>query len=235
MRFTSRVLIGLLVLVFGIALLADNLNIFEFDMDLVFETLFAVFVIGIGLRVAFGRNGIITIIIGAAISLVGINMLNESYNFYDFDTSLVWGVLWPTVIILFALKLIFNFKGKSKIAIFSGVNLGDRNWKVEDNSYSAIMGGFDLNLCEADIKEGETKINLSAIMGGIDVIVPDNINVICEGKVIMGGIEFLGKSSGGLISSLKKEYTVNSSKTLILECDVLMGGIEIKARQPFNV
>lgn len=233
MKFSGRVFVGLLILVFGLALLADNLNLFDFDTGIVISSFIAIFIMSIGIRLIFSRHGFFFIIFGLLITSVGFNIINENFDLFDFDTSIIWSIFWPVIIIVFGLKLIFNFNNKSKVALLSGVELGDRYWKLEDNSYSAIMGGFDLNLVEADIKDGETTIKLSAIMGGIEVYVPDNVNVICSGKVLLGGIEFLGKGSGGLISTIKKEYNVNSTKTIILDCNVLMGGIEIKVRQPF--
>ena len=49
------------------------------------------------------------------------------------------------------------------------------------------MGGNALDLREARLASRETTVNAVAIMGGIDIIVPDDVRVIDDGIGIMGG------------------------------------------------
>ena len=50
-----------------------------------------------------------------------------------------------------------------------------------------LMGGNALDLREARLASRETTINAVAIMGGIDIIVPEDVRVIDDGIGIMGG------------------------------------------------
>lgn len=50
-----------------------------------------------------------------------------------------------------------------------------------------LMGGNALDLREARFAAHETTVNAVAIMGGIDIIVPDDVRVIDDGIGIMGG------------------------------------------------
>lgn len=50
-----------------------------------------------------------------------------------------------------------------------------------------LMGGNALDLREARLAARETTVNAVAIMGGIDIIVPDDVRVIDDGIGIMGG------------------------------------------------
>ena len=50
-----------------------------------------------------------------------------------------------------------------------------------------LMGGNSLDLREARFTAQETVINALALMGGIDIIVPDDVRVIDNGVGIMGG------------------------------------------------
>lgn len=232
MKFNSRIVFGILIVLIGLAILSTNLGFYEFDTSLIISTAISIFIMLLGLRVVFNRSGLFGAIFGIVITLVGFNMFNDEFNLIEFDSALIWKIIWPIVIILVGIKFIFNFKESTKVAIFSGVTLGDENWKPENNTYTAVFGGFDIDLSDADIAEGVTEIKLSAVFGGMDVIVPTNVNIICKGKVIFGGIEFFNKSAGGIISTLNKEHNVNSSKTVVLDCDVAFGGIEVKAKQP---
>ena len=94
----------------------------------------------------------------------------------------------------------------------------------------AFMGGINLDLTVAEIPETDTVLNLTAIMGGIEVKVPDDVNVECEGTAILGGVTFLGESAGGVISSRRfgtREVDM-SKKKVIIHSRTIMGSVEVK-------
>jgi hypothetical protein len=53
----------------------------------------------------------------------------------------------------------------------------------------AFWGGVQLDLRDAFFSEPETVINASAIMAGIEIIVPEDVVVHVEGIGIMGGYD----------------------------------------------
>jgi Domain of unknown function (DUF1707) len=60
----------------------------------------------------------------------------------------------------------------------------------------AFWGGGQVDLREARFSEPEVTIRVFAIMGGIDVIVPENAEVIVNGVGIMGGFDHGGAGAG---------------------------------------
>ena len=61
-------------------------------------------------------------------------------------------------------------------------------WLVAPTHTSiTLMGGNALDLREARLASRETIINAVAIMGGIDIIVPEDVRVVDDGLGIMGG------------------------------------------------
>ena len=82
----------------------------------------------------------------------------------------------------------------------------------------------------ADIPDGETYLDLTAIMGAIEVIVPQDMSVECEGAAILGGVTVLGQSSGGVLASrtFLREAPEGSAKRLRVRCRAIMGGVEFK-------
>jgi hypothetical protein len=75
------------------------------------------------------------------------------------------------------------------VAIMSGATR--RGAWVVPRRYNAFAfwGGVQLDLRDASFSEPETVINASAIMAGIEIIVPDDIVVHVEGIGIMGGYD----------------------------------------------
>lgn len=78
---------------------------------------------------------------------------------------------------------------KNMVAIMSGVDrTGD--WRpARKNRVIAFMGGVDLDFRDVQLPPGVTELKVTAIMGGVDIIVPPNLAVECEGFAIMGGFE----------------------------------------------
>ena len=62
------------------------------------------------------------------------------------------------------------------------------SWHIARHHTSlAMMGGNYLDLREATLSSHETVITAVALMGGIDIVVPEDVRVISEGFGIMGG------------------------------------------------
>jgi len=78
------------------------------------------------------------------------------------------------------------------IAVMSGATRRG-NWVVPPryNAF-AFWGGVVLDLREASYAQQETVIRANALMGGIEIIVPDDVNVHLEGVGIMGGYDETG-------------------------------------------
>ena len=75
------------------------------------------------------------------------------------------------------------------IAIMSGFSRAG-HWVVGRNFTAfALMGGGQIDLREAVFTEGQVTIRAFTIMGGVEVIVPDGIELRVHGIPIMGGID----------------------------------------------
>lgn len=75
---------------------------------------------------------------------------------------------------------------------FSMMGGAERNgdWLVPATHTSiTVMGGNDLDLREARFESDEIRIYAFAIMGGIDIIVPEGVRVVSDGIGIMGGFD----------------------------------------------
>ena len=75
------------------------------------------------------------------------------------------------------------------VAIMSGARRSGR-WRAGDQLTAvAIMGGAEIDLRQAEFDCPELHIVAVALMGGIDIIVPEGIEVDLQGIAIMGGKE----------------------------------------------
>jgi hypothetical protein len=82
--------------------------------------------------------------------------------------------------------------GHLVVAVMSGATRRGR-WRVPaETTVIALMGGCKLDLREAVIEEPEVRIDIFACMGGVEIVVPDGVDVELTGIAIMGGKEHSG-------------------------------------------
>ena len=103
----------------------------------------------------------------------------------------------------------------SSTAFLGGIERRISSSDFRDAEASAFMGGVKLDFRDAAMEGNEAEIDVSAIMGGIEIRVPRTWTVINRVTPIMGGVEDHTHSS-------------DVNKRLVIEGTVLMGGLSIK-------
>ncbi|GAB3691777.1 DUF1707 SHOCT-like domain-containing protein [Corynebacterium nasicanis] len=92
----------------------------------------------------------------------------------------------------------------------------------------AIMGGTGIDLRQARLGSRETVINAIAVMGGIEIIVPEDVHIISDGVGIMGGFGVTDDKS----VTLRREDVPADAPVIRFRGLALMGGVGVtrKAR-----
>ena len=107
------------------------------------------------------------------------------------------------------------------IAVFGGVERKGR-WRVRArNQVTAVFGGVDIDLREADFDSSVIELNLQTCFGGVDILVPAGITVRNETVNIFGGTDV--KNLG---------EPVPGAPTLVLKGTVFFGGVDVKGPRP---
>lgn len=226
----SKPLLGLIVVLAGVILLLNNLEVTKVNIVQFWPVLLIVW----GFSALFsgsrnlGAQGISLFVV-----LLGVTFLANNLGWADINVGNVFRIIIPVLIILLGASLFFGrpFAGKSTLAILGGVERGkNAPWEFESGSYFAFMGGIELDLRHAVIPEGESFLDLTTFMGGIEIRVPKDLPVEADGFAVLGGVEFFGKGSGGIIGSIRntQNITTNSTRVLKIQSRAVMGGIDIK-------
>lgn len=240
-----RFVIGLFILVFGVILLLNNLGIIEYSTGEIFKVFWPSLILLWGFNTitesfsSSSRGSSISwsqFITGCVLLFLGLVFLGRNLGWFYIDLTSFWKVFWPLIIILAGLSLLrgkITGGSESHFAVMSGVEKGRTSWVLKNDSYVALMGGIDLNLTSAELPKEDVKLELTAVMGGIDIKIPKSMNIVCEGTVVLGGLSFLGDDTGGIVASKKVEQIVDpESITLYITGTAIMGGIDIK-RMPY--
>jgi|SRR5579863_3214477 len=208
---------GALILV-GVLLLLDQMNIITFD----FWALILI-VVGVLKILQSGDNsgrlwGLIPLAAGVAIELghLGILRLNLERT-------------WPVFVIAAGLILIWRAYAQEPasgggvlsphlnvFAVWGGGEYRIRAKNFRGGDLVAFMGGFDVDLRDADIEGDEATINVNCLMGGGVIRVPETWAVSMRVAAFMGG------------HSLKAREGPQPTKTLVVKGIAIMGGVEVR-------
>ena len=225
MKKVSSVICGLLLIAAGVIFALNALNIA--DIDIFFDgwwTLFIIVPCGVGLFTEREQTGTL---LGIAI---GIFLLLSCQDIVSF--SMLWKLLVPAIIVIIGLKMVFTglFGNKANeiisrmkqsgnnpkvgYAAFSGCDINYDGEVFEGAELSATFGGVKCDLRNAVI-EKDCAIQVSAIFGGIDILVPDNVNVKVHSNSIFGGMS-------------NKTVSRPNAPTIYISGTCMFGGVEIK-------
>ncbi len=109
---------------------------------------------------------------------------------------------------------------ESLLCIMNGITRTGE-WEPADRTrVVAIMGGAKLDFRDAAMLEGTTEVEVLAIMGGVELIVPDDIDLDIQGLPILGGFPHQRHRCGD-----------PDAPTLRVRGLAVMGGVELKIKR----
>lgn len=112
---------------------------------------------------------------------------------------------------------------RTLVAVMGGVERKGA-WRVPTKLRAfAVMGGAEIDLREAIFSPGVHEISVYTLMGGVEIIVPPNVAIECDGAGIMGGFESVNRAP----------VEPDPERPLVrIRGIALMGGVEISTRLP---
>lgn len=230
----SRIVFGLIVILLGALLLADNMGVLPHDVKEMILTwqmlLIAIGIINMANREFF--SGFVLVFIGAF--FLASQRVNWGFDF----ASLFWPVLLIVFGLMILIKLGFNRPRCSKTercggisshddvledsAIFGGIkkNIGSQQFK--GGHILGIFGGLELDFTQAQLAPGSNVLEMIFVFGGCTLVFPPDWKVRNEVTTVLGGVED------------KRRFVLNNTQTgeetvLILKGVAVLGGCEIKS------
>jgi predicted membrane protein len=224
--YAPRLILGLGIILIGALFLLGNLDIINGHDYL---RLWPGILIFIGIAYVIQCSHGSGRIWGIILTFIGAAMLLDRLYFIHFS---LWDY-WPLILIFIGGMMILKgspgrrgifapisqsddvhsyIKG---VAILAGFKRRNNSQDFKGGNLTAILGGLEIDLRDASIK-GEAIIDIFAMMGGVEMRVPEDWTVILEGFPILGGFED------------KTHPPKESTKRLVIKGTVIMGGAEIK-------
>lgn len=191
---SSQTLTGAVIVVIGVLLLLDTTG--AYDVGNLWRFVPSLFVIlGVwalyrtGIRNATGP--ILLILIAGTIQLVVLDVISGA----------VIAAWWPLVIVVFGLSLLVGHWRRSRRVPSVGSDnfdlvgiLGGSEHRVTSHTFrggsaTALFGGVDVDLREAEITDPPAIVTATALFGGVEITVPEEWVVEVDALPILGGVD----------------------------------------------
>ena len=226
MKKRTSILWGIVLVVLGALFVMKALGV---NIDIFFDGWWTLFIIVPGVIGLFTEREKFGNLICIAIGVLLLLAVRDVIAF-----SLFWELLIPVIVILVGLKMIFGAFLRKKsdeayrkakesgkpmkngVAMFGGTEMKFAGEVFEGAELNAIFGGLDCDLRGAQIT-GDCVINISAIFGGIDIFLPDTVNVKIHTTSIFGGVS----------DETKRPFDA-SKPTVYVRGLALFGGADVK-------
>ena len=216
-EFNPAVLNGIGLIVVGALLLLDQMNIINLDF---WALIFGVF----GLLRMFQAQDANGRLWGIFLFAIGVAIELEHLRYFHLSLERTW----PIFVIAAGLILVWRAYQQptesggvlsphlNVFAVLGGGEYRIRAQNFRGGDLVALMGGFDVDLRDAEIEGNEAVITVNALMGGGVIRVPERWAVSMRVAAFMGG------------HSLKAREGTQTTKTLIVKGVAIMGGIEVR-------
>lgn len=221
-----QLVIGLIVVALGVLFTLDNLDLIQARTILQYWPL-ALVLVGI---VQFaeaqtpGRrlSGVLWMVVGAVLTANRLGWLSVR----------IWA-LWPLLLVFVGARIFFRGIGRSDLQELSPTAdptvsmiaiLGGSQRRVVSNAFqraevTAFMGGGKLDLRDATMAPGGAVVDVMAVMGGFEVLIPPTWAVDVDVTPIMGGCD-----------DKTQAPTSSAAPRLKVRGFAMMGGLDIRNR-----
>ena len=148
------------------------------------------------------------------------------------ETS-AWNVIWPTALIAIGLTVLLRNRRRGDhlvlgeghdqdlvrtTAFLSGSELATQSNAFRGAVLTAILGGVELDMRHATLADDGAEVDATAIMGGVDLIIPRDWRVTVRGTPILGSVG----------NRARDPPLPDDAPRLRVDALAILGGVEIK-------
>ncbi|MGH2663356.1 MAG: LiaF domain-containing protein [Actinomycetota bacterium] len=146
----------------------------------------------------------------------------------------VFTIIWPLLLIVVGIAILFRHgRGRGpgvgnssedvvrSSAVFGGSEIASHSQRFRGGSLTAVFGGVTLDLRQARLAPEGATLSVTAVFGGVDVIVPKDWRARLQGTPIFGGYDDKTEADGP---------PDPGAPQLTVDILALFGGLDLKNR-----
>lgn len=237
---SKGIFVGGLIVVIGIVYLLFNVGVLPYEWkSIVLSWQSLLILLGV---IGICRRNYVSGIILAAVGVVFLLPDFSSVLGFNYSAGTLHSMMWPAVIILAGLLVMShrhrhhhgyqtNFSNHHRLSSTNEIHDGKVDYNLVMNGIddvflepvfrggeiNTIMGGVKLDLRRTSLPEGETILKISAICGGVTLLLPLDWKLEIQNDSIIGGFV-----------DHRYNREVNSDRKLIIEASSILGGGSIE-------
>ncbi len=224
----GAILLGIILIAIGTLVLLANLGQLPFALHLHQWWPLILIVLGVvhlyNNRNIFDFSGLFLILLGGIFLAATLRVI-------------CWGTIWrfwPALLILLGISIIFRrhpvplaLGGRSAAGsndstvqvtnILSGSDRRVTSQEFKGGDVQNILGGTKIDLLEAKLAAGDWLLTVSTILGGIEIFVPRDWNIVVQPTNMLGGVD-----------DRTRQAPAAGGGKLVIKASALLGGIDIK-------
>ena len=212
---------GLLIILAGVLLLLDNLNIYPIKDLFGYLWPSALFLIGLFSMIELVRVNLfhlVLVLVGGVFLAINAGLIEK---------EAIANLILPAILVLFGLSLVFSrpsisvrVSDKDNVtAIFGSTRHKSNIRQFEKLEVSAVFGSADVDLSEVELVEDRAKVIINAVFGNAEVRFPKKYHV----KIVSGDPVF-----GGFENKISSSSFAEDAKVIEVTYSVVFGRIEIR-------
>ena len=200
-----RLLIGLFLVAIGALLLLSNLGVLSGFS--VWDVAWGVFWLWLGAAVVGPRGrgvGAGRLALGLLLIVVGVVTLLDGLGVIGFSFGFLLSRFWPLILIGLGALILYESSRQRAApqdaanriaydAIFGDLKLTQPGWQLRDTRASTVVGDVKIDLSKAVIPDGESVVDVRAVIGDIDVWAPPDLPVALEAQCTFVTVDYFGR------------------------------------------
>lgn len=120
---------------------------------------------------------------------------------------------------------------ETRSAFIGDLHIGRDYWELKPMNVSLFIGDTVIDLTKAQIPYGETKLTVSAFIGDVKVLVPNesDLSFKVNSSSFLGDIKVFGRQAGGFLRTVDEQLPdyADADKKINLQCNLFIGDIQI--------
>lgn len=229
---------NLFVIALGVGFLARNLNFLDMPISELIKLLIPVFIILFGIRMMFRKD-----------RPAKINQDFSNKYEYNYELSSKSNEAAPVSVQESTMPIhgptyserfqhthsndhSHDHSAENRSGFFGDLYLGHDYWELRPMNISHFIGDTIIDLTKAQIPIGETKLNISALIGDVKVFVPNDmeVEVSVTSSSFLGDNTVFNKSENGFMRSVRQETQefILADKKIRLQINLFIGDITVQ-------
>jgi lia operon protein LiaF len=144
-----------------------------------------------------------------------------------------WALIWPLLLIIIGIWIIFREKQAEEGSGFEFKLLGDISregkWNLQTEEFKVLIGDINLDLMQADIPDGETLLTMHWFVGDVELKIPRDVGISLSSGGLVVDTYVFGEKEEKFFGTVQKNSSNygKAKKQIRVKANCFVGDIKV--------